>query len=168
MYEGRLKIHRAIPGAPDLVREFQDFRVQYSDVGNITFNARSGAHDDLVLALAIGVWVLAGGGMSNFGLFDLYRHRAGGVLPDREVVGVDLGQAADPTAICVVRRTELQPGMAIPQVGPLPVDAGPPAPVYAKGSLEYARAELEKKRQAEAEAKAAAENDDADDLPPAA
>jgi hypothetical protein len=39
-----------------LVRELQDFRVEYTQNGTMTFNARVGQHDDLVLALAIAVW----------------------------------------------------------------------------------------------------------------
>jgi hypothetical protein len=106
LHEGRLKIHRQIPDAPALVRELQDFRVEYTAAGHLTFNARVGKHDDLVLALAIAVWVAHGGGMSNFGIWELYRERALGTLPEREVLGVDLGQSRDPTAIAVVRRVE--------------------------------------------------------------
>src|SRR5216683_1930806 len=80
LHEGRLKIHKEIPDAAVLVRELQDFRVEYTAAGSLTFNARSGRHDDLVLALAIAVWVAHGGSMSNFGIWDLYRQRAGGVL----------------------------------------------------------------------------------------
>lgn len=39
-----------------LLRELQDFRVRFSDAGNATFNAREGAHDDLVLVLALAVF----------------------------------------------------------------------------------------------------------------
>ena len=42
--------------AEALVRELQDFRVEFTPVGHLTFNARSGKHDDLVLVLAIAVW----------------------------------------------------------------------------------------------------------------
>jgi hypothetical protein len=56
LHEGRLKIQKDLPEAGVLVRELQDFRVEYSPSGHLTFNARSGKHDDLVLALAIAVW----------------------------------------------------------------------------------------------------------------
>src|SRR6266568_2362220 len=77
LHEGCLKIHKEIPDAAMLVNELQDFRVQYSDAGHLTFNARSGKHDDLVLALAISVWVAHSGVMTNAGIFELYRERAG-------------------------------------------------------------------------------------------
>ena len=41
------------------MRELQDFRVRYSDAGNATLNAREGAHDDVVLALALAVFGLS-------------------------------------------------------------------------------------------------------------
>jgi hypothetical protein len=120
LHEGQLRIHKDIPDAPALVRELQDFRVEYTTAGHITFNARTGKHDDLVLALAIACWVAHGGGMSDFGIFELYRRNAAALsglpVPDREVVGVDLGQSRDPTAIAVVRRVEPAPGVAPPEL----------------------------------------------------
>jgi hypothetical protein len=56
LHEERLKIHRELPEAPVLVSELQNFRVDFTTAGHMTFNARSGTHDDLVLALAIAVW----------------------------------------------------------------------------------------------------------------
>jgi hypothetical protein len=53
LHEGRLKILRELAEADTLVRELQDFRVEFSAAGHLTFNARSGKHDDLVLALAV-------------------------------------------------------------------------------------------------------------------
>ena len=69
-------------------------------------NARSGKHDDLVLALAIAVWRAHGGGMASYGLFEVMRQQALGLAASepRYYVGVDLGQSRDPTAIAVVRR----------------------------------------------------------------
>ncbi|GAG16116.1 unnamed protein product, partial [marine sediment metagenome] len=45
-----------MPDAPALLKELQDFRVTYSSAGHALFNARHGAHDDLVLALALAVF----------------------------------------------------------------------------------------------------------------
>ena len=56
LHEGRLKILRELAEAETLVRELQDFRVEFTAAGHLTFNARTGKHDDLVLALAIAVW----------------------------------------------------------------------------------------------------------------
>src|SRR6516225_4467311 len=111
LHQARLKIQRELDEAETLVRELQDFRVDFTAAGQLTFNARSGKHDDLVLALAIAVWLAHGGGMASWGLFEFMRREAMGSLASepRFFVGVDLGQSRDPTAIAVVRRIE-QPG----------------------------------------------------------
>lgn len=56
LHEGRLHIQKELPEAAELVRELQDFRVKYTESGHLTFGAREGRHDDMVLALAIAVW----------------------------------------------------------------------------------------------------------------
>lgn len=56
LHEGRLQIQKDLPEAPYLVRELQDFRVNFTAAGHLTFNAREGKHDDLVLALALAAW----------------------------------------------------------------------------------------------------------------
>lgn len=108
LHEGRLKIQKDLPEAKNLVGELMDFRVQYTQAGHMTFNAREGRHDDLVLALAIACYRAAGDGLKYQGLIDFYRMRARpqeAPLP-RYFVGVDLGQSRDPTAIAVVRRVD--------------------------------------------------------------
>ena len=40
--------------------------------------ARTGKHDDLVLALAIAVWRAYGGGMASYGVWELTRRQAMG------------------------------------------------------------------------------------------
>src|SRR5215471_3157145 len=111
LHEGRLKILRELDEAETLVRELQDFRCEFTAAGHLTFNARSGKHDDLVLALAIAVWRAHGGGMAGWGFYELMRRQALGSRADepRYFIGVDLGQARDPTAIAVVCRVE-RPG----------------------------------------------------------
>jgi len=112
LHEGRLKILKDLPEAETLVRELQDFRVEYTAAGHLTFNARSGKHDDLVLALAIAAWRAHGGGTSYQGLLEFYRQQVAREMtgsaetPPRYFVGVDLGQSRDPTAIAVVRRVD--------------------------------------------------------------
>jgi hypothetical protein len=56
LHDARLKIHSGLADAAALVSELQSFRADFTDTGYIKFNARSGAHDDLVLALAIALW----------------------------------------------------------------------------------------------------------------
>ncbi|MGB6659936.1 MAG: hypothetical protein WBE14_17600 [Xanthobacteraceae bacterium] len=36
--------------------ELKDFKRKVSEAGRVSFNARSGTHDDLVLAVAIAAW----------------------------------------------------------------------------------------------------------------
>jgi hypothetical protein len=76
LHEGRLKIHKDLAEAAELVRELQDFRVEFTAAGSITFNARSGRHDDLVLTLAIATWRAYGSG-PGMNMFRLYRQQGG-------------------------------------------------------------------------------------------
>ena len=176
LHENRLKIHKDLAEAAELVNELRDFRVDFTAAGSLTFNARSGRHDDLVLALALAVWRAYGGGIPNAGLLELARMEMarlrGAEEAPRTVVGVDLGQARDPTAIAVVQRV---PATRTEERPDLPVRPAParPRPVYARGSLEYCRqAEEERQQWAEEEerrqrAAAAATAGDADErLPP--
>src|ERR1700693_3362347 len=65
-HEEKLKILKTLLEAETLVRELQDFRVEYTPSGHLTFNARSGRHDDLVLALAIAIWRVHGKGNTDW------------------------------------------------------------------------------------------------------
>ena len=56
LHDGRLHIQKELPEAPILKAELEDFRAVVTDSGRWTFGARAGAHDDLVLALALALW----------------------------------------------------------------------------------------------------------------
>ena len=56
LHDGRLQIQKDLADAPVLRAELEDFRAAVTDSGRWTFGARAGAHDDLVLALALAVW----------------------------------------------------------------------------------------------------------------
>ena len=58
LHSGDLLIAKSLPEAAALASELGNFRANISDSGNVGFGARVGAHDDLVLALAIACWVL--------------------------------------------------------------------------------------------------------------
>ncbi|SEN09796.1 hypothetical protein SAMN02800694_2762 [Luteibacter sp. UNCMF331Sha3.1] len=58
MHSGRLLMSPNLLLAKAFRRELADFRVSYTAVGNATFGAREGAHDDLVLAVALAVYGL--------------------------------------------------------------------------------------------------------------
>jgi hypothetical protein len=47
---------RALSDAGPLQEESKDFQRKLSDAGRATYNARVGAHDDLILAVAIALW----------------------------------------------------------------------------------------------------------------
>lgn len=53
----RLKIPREADEHGILKRELQDFKVKITEAGNETFSAREGAHDDVVLATALPIWL---------------------------------------------------------------------------------------------------------------
>lgn len=77
LHDGRLKIHKALADAPALVAELQEFRAQVTDSGYSRFGARSGKHDDLVLAVAIALW-RAHGDNQHTGILEYYRQLANG------------------------------------------------------------------------------------------
>jgi hypothetical protein len=56
LHRGVLELPEALPLVGAIRRELLDFRVGYSAAGNATFGARSGAHDDLILALSLALW----------------------------------------------------------------------------------------------------------------
>jgi len=52
----RLKIASALPEVPTLVNELLNFQVSTTEAANDRYEGRSGVHDDLVLAVAMGCW----------------------------------------------------------------------------------------------------------------
>ena len=78
LHSGQLKIHRGLADAPALVEELQSFRAQVTDQGFWRFGARSGKHDDLVLAAAVALWRSHGDTMQSRGIFEYYRQQYGG------------------------------------------------------------------------------------------
>jgi len=83
LHDERLHIHKDIPDAAALVSELQNFRAEYSDIGYIRFNARSGKHDDLVLALAIALWRAHGDGEASFANWIEYMRRQNGIVSEK-------------------------------------------------------------------------------------
>lgn len=61
LHSGELKIARNLPEAKVLAEELQNFRATISEAtGYASFGARTGRHDDLVLALCLALWYLVG------------------------------------------------------------------------------------------------------------
>jgi hypothetical protein len=56
LHTGELKIAAALSDAGALQEELKDFRRKVSDAGRAAYNARTGARNDLVLAVAIALW----------------------------------------------------------------------------------------------------------------
>lgn len=56
---GELKFAAALTEAGSLRAELTDFRRKLSDAGRASYAARTGAHDDLVLSVAIAAWWIA-------------------------------------------------------------------------------------------------------------
>jgi hypothetical protein len=57
LHQGRLAFSEALPETPALVKELKDYRVTLTETAHDAYAGRSGAHDDLVMALAQGVWL---------------------------------------------------------------------------------------------------------------
>jgi hypothetical protein len=81
----RLVVAQALPDAAVLRRELGDFRVRITASAHETFGAewRTGAHDDLVLAVALAAWLLEQGCPADRMRLPDYRRRTlpGGRVP---------------------------------------------------------------------------------------
>ena len=106
VHSGELTVARSLADWPALKREMLNFRSEVTPAGHETWNARSGEHDDLVIATALCVWGLGDDAVPYGGLLRWYAREAGHVGGQRCAVGVDLGQSQDPTAICVMIRID--------------------------------------------------------------
>jgi len=56
LHAGELKFALGLSEEQAFKSELSEFRMRHSDSGRLTFGAREGRHDDLVLALAIALW----------------------------------------------------------------------------------------------------------------
>jgi hypothetical protein len=62
LQNNRLQIAAALPDAQTLTRELQNFQVKITDNAHDTYGAwREGTHDDLVLAVALALWIAENG-----------------------------------------------------------------------------------------------------------
>jgi hypothetical protein len=59
LHRGVLRFASTLSEAGAMKDELLDFRRKLSDAGRATYAARTGRHDDLVLAVAIGCWWIA-------------------------------------------------------------------------------------------------------------
>ena len=56
LHSGELRFAAELTEAPALAEEFKDFRRHLTAAGHATYQARTGKHDDLVLAVSLCVW----------------------------------------------------------------------------------------------------------------
>lgn len=106
VHAGELFVHESLRDWPVLRRELLNFRPEITRTGIETWNARSGEHDDLVLALALAVWQLHGAYIPHRGLLQYYQAQIGRRAREEWALGVDLGQSVDPTAIALLSKIE--------------------------------------------------------------
>jgi len=60
-HSGKLRIAAAANDAEAPKEELKDFKPKISEAGRTTYAARIGAHDDLVLTVAIALWMATNG-----------------------------------------------------------------------------------------------------------
>jgi hypothetical protein len=101
VHGGNLQVHA-------LRHEMEIFRPEVTPGGRETWNAARSGHDDLLTAAALCAWYAQQDDMSNWGLYELARMRAQRSEDTHEdfVVGVDIGQSNDPTALAVMSRLD--------------------------------------------------------------
>jgi hypothetical protein len=120
LHDGRLRIQKDLPEAPILVGELQNFRMRFSENGRLTFNAREGKHDDLVLALAIAVWRAMRSHGGPEGWLEYYRRlneQEG--LSSSKPKGFRFKVPGDITTLCLIDGSVMQvPPDRIVEVGP--------------------------------------------------
>jgi hypothetical protein len=108
-----LFVHESLKDWPALRRELLNFRPEITRSGTETWNARSGEHDDLVIALGLALFQLTGEHVPYRDLFRYLANEAGEPGAGEEwAIGVDVGQNVDPTAIAVVSKSQNQATLA--------------------------------------------------------
>jgi hypothetical protein len=107
-----LRVHHSIKDWPTLRRELMNFHTELTRGGSETWNAARSEHDDLVIATSLACWYLSDGAVPWQGLLSYLTQSRGLSRPERWCLGVDVGQAHDPSALCVMSRID----------GPAPTD----------------------------------------------
>jgi hypothetical protein len=105
LHEGALFVHGDLPEWPALRRELQNFRPEVTRSGRETWNAAAGSHDDLLISASLCAWHMQGAQRPSWGFFELMRQRFEGE-GETFIVGADIGQSRDPTAICVMSKVD--------------------------------------------------------------
>jgi hypothetical protein len=114
LYEQRLKISDQLPEARTVIEELRNFRVEYTAAGNLTYNARSGQHDDVIAALGVAIWRLTDGQL-GWGPPSPYLAALGAGLAAKYTgsraapwcLGLDLGKLNDRSVLICARRISI-------------------------------------------------------------
>ena len=106
IHSEEIKVHPSIKDWPTLRRELMNFHAELTRSGAETLNAAISEHDDLVVATALAAWFLSDGAIPWDGFVNSITRRHGASTPERWVLGVDVGQAHDPSALCVMSRVD--------------------------------------------------------------
>jgi hypothetical protein len=77
LHTGELRFAKELLEAGTMQDELKDFRRKVSVAGRYTFEARVGKHDDLVLAVAIGLWAIVGRPVMPVAQFGTYHFAKG-------------------------------------------------------------------------------------------
>lgn len=72
LHTGELRFAADLTEAGAMANELRDFRRKVSAAGRFSYEARVGQHDDLVLAVAIGLWTIVGRPKSPVAAFSTY------------------------------------------------------------------------------------------------
>ncbi len=76
LHTGELRFAADLAEAALMAEELKDFRRKVSAAGRYSYEARVGKHDDLVLAVAIGLWALVGRPKPATAVFGVYSSTA--------------------------------------------------------------------------------------------
>jgi hypothetical protein len=106
IHSRELAIPDDLAGWPNLKRELLNFRSEVTAAGNETWNSRIGEHDDLIIATSLCIFGLGDDAVPYGGLMRWYDRSHGELGNERFCIGVDLGQAHDPTAVCIMGRID--------------------------------------------------------------
>lgn len=72
LHTGELRFAAELRDAPALAEELKDFRRHVSAAGRYSYEARVGRHDDLVLAVALALWMCVGKPKPSIAAFGVY------------------------------------------------------------------------------------------------
>lgn len=64
LQDQKLTFAKSLPDAAVLVKELMSYQIKVTEKANESYNAREGAHDDLVLSVALAAWWVAKSGTS--------------------------------------------------------------------------------------------------------